>query len=90
MPPPARASDDDGSDDGGGEQQRRGPQVEQEDHANLHPLFWETMPENPEDHPEYAAIQALRDEATPEERANTHKVRFKLAGGAARGAETLE
>lgn len=37
-------------------------------------LFWETMPDNVEDHPDYAAMQALRDECTPEERAETCKV----------------
>ncbi len=45
------------------------------DNSELPALFWDTMPEDAEQHPDYAALQALRDEATPEERAETYKVR---------------
>lgn len=37
-------------------------------------LFWDTMPENAEDNPDFAAMEALRAESTPEERAETFKV----------------
>jgi hypothetical protein len=45
------------------------------DPASLPALFWDEMPERPEDHPDYAGLQALADECTPEERAETFKAR---------------
>lgn len=36
-------------------------------------LFWDEMPDDP-DNPDMAAIQAIIDESTPEERANSYKV----------------
>jgi hypothetical protein len=40
---------------------------------DLPALFWDSMPENPEEHPDYAAFQAIEEECTPEERAASHK-----------------
>ncbi|GFH19757.1 tetratricopeptide repeat protein 4, partial [Haematococcus lacustris] len=37
-------------------------------------LFWDELPENPEQNADWAALEALRLEATPEERAETFKV----------------
>jgi len=44
------------------------------DNMELPAMFWDEMPENAESHPDYMAMQALRDECTPEELANTAKV----------------
>jgi hypothetical protein len=40
---------------------------------DLPSMFWDTMPENPEEHPDYMAMQALAEESTPEERAENFK-----------------
>lgn len=40
---------------------------------DLPSLFWDTMPEKPEEHPDYIAMQALAEESTPEERAENFK-----------------
>ncbi|KAJ9516584.1 hypothetical protein QJQ45_015246 [Haematococcus lacustris] len=37
-------------------------------------LFWDELPENPEQNADWAALEALRLEASPEERAETFKV----------------
>lgn len=51
------------------------PQQQPEDeHANLPALFWDSMPDNAEDHPDYIALKALEEESTPEERAENFKV----------------
>ncbi|KAF5838388.1 hypothetical protein DUNSADRAFT_2924 [Dunaliella salina] len=44
------------------------------DNMELPAMFWDEMPENAEAHPDYMAMQAMRDECTPEELANTAKV----------------
>ncbi|KAF6259158.1 hypothetical protein COO60DRAFT_1622080 [Scenedesmus sp. NREL 46B-D3] len=49
------------------------PSQPADDNANLPALFWETMPDNPEDHPDYIALKALEEESTPEERAENFK-----------------
>ncbi|CAD7703396.1 unnamed protein product [Ostreobium quekettii] len=36
-------------------------------------LFWDETPERPEEHPDYAALEALREESTPEENAENYK-----------------
>ena len=40
-------------------------------------LFWDTMPDDPESHPDFAALQALEEESTPEERAENFKTQGK-------------
>jgi hypothetical protein len=50
------------------------PSQPADDNANLPALFWESMPDNPEDHPDYIALKALEEESTPEERAEKFKV----------------
>lgn len=42
--------------------------------AGLPALFWDTIPDNAEDHPDYIALKALEEESTPEERAENFKV----------------
>jgi hypothetical protein len=49
------------------------PQAE-DPNAGLPALFWDTIPDNAEDHPDYIALKALDDETTPEERAENFKV----------------
>ena len=44
------------------------------DNADLPPLFWDSMPENADEHPDKVALDALLEEDTPEERADTLKV----------------
>jgi hypothetical protein len=44
------------------------------DNKDLPALFWDSMPENVEEHPDYVAMQALAEESTPEERAENFKV----------------
>eukprot|EP00882_Tetradesmus_deserticola_P022029 GHRQ01023907.1.p2 GENE.GHRQ01023907.1~~GHRQ01023907.1.p2 ORF type:complete len:129 (+),score=48.80 GHRQ01023907.1:337-723(+) len=50
------------------------PSQPADDNASLPALFWESMPENPEDHPDYIALKALEEESTPEERAENFKM----------------
>jgi hypothetical protein len=48
---------------------------QQEDpNAGLPALFWDTIPENAEYHPDYIALKALEEETPPEERAENFKV----------------
>lgn len=49
------------------------PRVE-DDNAALPALFWDTMPEQYEEQPDYVALKALEEESTPEERAENFKV----------------
>lgn len=44
------------------------------DPMSLPALFWDEMPENVEEHPDYMGLQAIADECTPEERAEGFKV----------------
>ena len=43
------------------------------DPASLPALFWDEMPEDPNAHPDFMAMQALAEECTPEERAENFK-----------------
>lgn len=43
------------------------------DNADLPALFWDSMPDNAEEHPDYIAMKALEEESTPEERAENFK-----------------
>ncbi|KAI8468871.1 MAG: hypothetical protein J3K34DRAFT_454284 [Monoraphidium minutum] len=43
------------------------------DPKSLPALFWDEMPDNMEEHPDYLALQAIADECTPEERADNFK-----------------
>jgi len=52
-----------------------GPPKPELDNMELPAMFWDEMPENASDHPDYMAMEALRAECTPEELANTAKVR---------------
>lgn len=45
-----------------------------DENADLPALFWDAMPENPEEHPDFVAMQALAEESTLEERAENFKV----------------
>eukprot|EP00775_Hariotina_reticulata_P012859 gene12859-12986_t len=45
----------------------------EDEHANLPALFWDSMPDNAEEHPDYIALKALAEESTPEERAENFK-----------------
>lgn len=49
------------------------------DNADLPALFWDSMPDNAEEHPDYIAMKALEEESTPEERAENFKVSLGLA-----------
>ncbi|KXZ56097.1 hypothetical protein GPECTOR_2g979 [Gonium pectorale] len=44
-----------------------------DDNKGLHPLFWDAVPEDAESDPAYAALQALDQELTPGERAESYK-----------------
>eukprot|EP00879_Flechtneria_rotunda_P026899 GHRR01028743.1.p1 GENE.GHRR01028743.1~~GHRR01028743.1.p1 ORF type:complete len:282 (+),score=86.70 GHRR01028743.1:112-957(+) len=44
-----------------------------DDNAELPALFWDSMPENAEEHPDYIALKALAEESTPKERAESFK-----------------
>eukprot|EP00878_Enallax_costatus_P030282 GHUV01032957.1.p1 GENE.GHUV01032957.1~~GHUV01032957.1.p1 ORF type:complete len:285 (+),score=43.68 GHUV01032957.1:425-1279(+) len=44
-----------------------------DENAELPALFWDNMPDNPEEHPDFLAMQALAEESTPEERAENFK-----------------
>lgn len=44
-----------------------------DENADLPALFWDALPENAEEHPDFAAIEALKAECTPEERAENYK-----------------
>lgn len=58
-------------------------QLQQQDpNEGLHPLFWDSIPDNAEEHPDYIALKALDDETTPEERAENFKVRCTRQEGA--------
>jgi hypothetical protein len=46
---------------------------DQLDNQDLPALFWDTLPDNVEQHPDYVAMQALAEESTPEERAENFK-----------------
>lgn len=50
--------------------------------ASLPALFWDHMPENPEEHPDFLAMQALAEESSPEERADNFKVRARQRASA--------
>lgn len=50
------------------------PQPAEDPNEGLPALFWDTIPDNAEDHPDYIALKALEDESTPEERAENFKV----------------
>lgn len=71
---------DSGSDAGGSPRgaatARSGPTAGADDldPASLPALFWDEMPERPEEHPDYMGLQALAEECTPEERADNFKV----------------
>eukprot|EP00951_Prasinocladus_malaysianus_P002632 scaffold18510_cov22-Prasinocladus_malaysianus.AAC.1 len=45
---------------------------------DLPPIFWDSMPENASEHDDMAAINALLEEDTPEERAETLKILAQL------------
>jgi len=47
---------------------------DEDPNASLPALFWDALPDNPEDHPDWQAMQAIADECTPEERAENFKV----------------
>jgi hypothetical protein len=49
------------------------------DDADLPALFWESMPDNAEEHPDYIALKALEEESTLEERAENFKVSLEHA-----------
>jgi hypothetical protein len=49
---------------------------------NLPALFWDALPDNPEEHPDYAGLLAVDDESTPDERAHTLKVCYQPPHGA--------
>ncbi|KAF8072387.1 ttc4 [Scenedesmus sp. PABB004] len=61
------------SDDEDAPPQRRGGGGADANDAALPALFWESMPDNAEEHPDYVALQALAEESTPEERAENFK-----------------
>jgi hypothetical protein len=44
------------------------------DDIDLPALFWDSIPDGAEEHPDYVALQALAEESTPEERAENFKV----------------
>lgn len=48
--------------------------------AGLPALFWDSIPDNAEDHPDYIALKALDEETTPEERAENFKVGCGVVG----------
>jgi hypothetical protein len=52
----------------------RRPQLVPDDNEGLHPLFWDALPSGADEDPAFAALKALDDELTPEERAESHKV----------------
>ena len=47
--------------------------------AEDHPLFWDELPEDAESDPNYAALLALAEESTPEERAANFKVSKEMS-----------
>jgi hypothetical protein len=49
------------------------------DPSSLPCLFWDDLPDNPDEHPDYMALQAIAEECTPEERAENYKVRGSRA-----------
>lgn len=51
------------------------PPAEPDAALNLPALFWDHVPEGAEQHADYAAMQALAEESTPEERAENFKAR---------------
>jgi hypothetical protein len=55
----------------------RQPEIDNSN-MDLPALFWDSIPEKAEDHPDYAAFQALEDESTPEERAESLKVPYQI------------
>lgn len=54
------------------------PQNAEDPNEGLPALFWDTIPDNAEDHPDYIALKALDDETTPEERAENFKVGLNI------------
>ncbi|GIM08199.1 hypothetical protein Vretimale_12284 [Volvox reticuliferus] len=44
-----------------------------DDNKGLHPLFWDALPEDADKDPAFAALQALDEDLTPEERAENYK-----------------
>jgi hypothetical protein len=65
--------------DADNEQQPR-PSKPEIDNSNMElpAIFWDSMPENAEEHPDFAAFKAIEDECTPEERAGSMKVPMAL------------
>ncbi len=45
---------------------------------DLPAMFWDSLPENGDEHPDMAAIQALLDESSPEELAENFRVIQRL------------
>jgi hypothetical protein len=41
---------------------------------DLPALFWDTLPQDASNNPDFLALEALKEECTPEERAETFKV----------------
>ena len=56
------------------QQAEPGQQQQQLDNMDLPALFWDTLPADAEQHPDYAALQALAEEDPPEVRAENFKV----------------
>ncbi|GLI68177.1 hypothetical protein VaNZ11_012517, partial [Volvox africanus] len=44
-----------------------------DENKGLHPLFWDALPEDADQDPAFAALQALDEDLTPEERAENYK-----------------
>ncbi|EFJ45969.1 hypothetical protein VOLCADRAFT_105761 [Volvox carteri f. nagariensis] len=61
------ASDSDNEDD------RRPAHNLIDDNKGLHPLFWDALPEDAEEDPAFAALKALDEDLSPEERAENYK-----------------
>jgi hypothetical protein len=55
-----------------------------DDNGGLPALFWDTMPDNHEEHPDFIALKALEEETPPEERAENFKVGGSGCAAAAR------
>ena len=71
------------SDSDSEQQRRREPEIDNSC-ADLPPLFWDSIPENASENLAFQAIEALREECTPEERAESFKVR-RFADGSGGG-----
>jgi hypothetical protein len=71
MPPKPAAAAGDGAD---GDEPRKPAPVLDNSSAEMPALFWDSLPEDAESHPDWAAMEALRAECPPEEQAETFKV----------------